>query len=188
MAMNAWRKATRGHPDLTAEVVQTTAGTAGGARRAGGQFALVRTGGARTAWLLSTDADCTVPRDWVSRLWAHADGGAVAVAGIVSLTDDADGRRITDRWTGEYGATLLADGTHPHVHAANLAVRLDVYDRVGGFHALPRAEDIDLRDRLQALGHHLHADAGWVVQTSARLDGRVHRGFAHALATLYGPA
>ncbi len=187
VARAAWDGVVGDHPALDVRVLHVRAGSAGGARREGGAWLGRRAGDQATTWLLSTDADCVVGEDWVLGHLAHARRGAVAVAGIVSLIEDADGHAVHPRWSVEYGATLAADGTHPHVHAANLGVRLDVYTAVGGFRALSRAEDIDLWQRLRAAGHPVVADTGCVVATSARRSGRVAHGFAHALATLYGP-
>jgi hypothetical protein len=139
-----------------------------------------------TTWVLSTDADSVVPPDWVDRHLAHARRGAVAVAGVVDLVDDADGRGIRSPWWADYGSTLHPDRTHPHVHAANLGVRLDVYDDVSGFAIDEQVEDIGLWDRLRAAGHQPIADSSIVVWTSARVDGRVVvGGFAGALNALY---
>lgn len=137
-------------------------------------------------WLLSTDADSVVPDTWIESYQAHHRRGAVAVAGIVDLIDDEAGRLIGERWRGEYGATIAHDLSHPHVHAANLAIRLDVYDEVGGFAELDRIEDIDLWRRVRSAGYSTVADSSIVVATSARMTGRVEVGFAKALHRLYG--
>jgi glycosyltransferase involved in cell wall biosynthesis len=142
----------------------------------------------RRTWVLSTDADTVVPPSWVERYLAHAAAGARAVAGIVALIPDADGRRIGARWRADYGARVDSSSSHPYVHAANLGVRLDVLQAVGGFPAVEREEDADLWDRIRAAGIEPVADADLVVATSARMRARVPRGFAHALATLYGDA
>lgn len=167
-------------------VFPATAGSASRARAVGAEWFERTVAEPRSAWLLSTDADSVVPPDWVERHLAHAARGAVAVAGIVTLIDDDDGRRIGRAWNAEYGATIAPDRTHPHVHAANLGIRLDVYRHVGGFGDLERAEDIDLWTRVREAGHEPVADAAVVVATSARLDGRVSVGFAGALRRLYG--
>ena len=137
-------------------------------------------------WLLSTDADSVVPPDWIRRHLDHAARGALAVAGVVTLTDDLDGRRAAASWAIDYAPTVSASAGHPHVHAANLGIRLDVYDAIGGFHDLDRAEDIDLWRRVRAAGVAPVADATLAVSTSARLDGRVELGFASALRRLTG--
>lgn len=166
-------------------VISVRAGRASRARAAGSDLLSDTIDRWGSAWLLSTDADSIVRTDWVRRYLAHAEAGAVAVAGVVGLIDDEDGRRVGRAWWDDYGATIASDRTHPHVHAANLGVRLDIYREVGGFGDLERAEDIDLWRRIRAAGHRTVADADLVVDTSARLSGRVEVGFAAALQRLY---
>jgi hypothetical protein len=166
-------------------VVRTLAGSASMARRAGVAEVVRTTPRPERCWVLSTDADSEVPIDWIERYLQHAERGAVAVAGVVDLIDDHDAAGFVDRWRSDYGATLGDDGRHPHVHAANLGVRLDAYVRVGGFGDLARAEDIDLWRRLRSIGVEPVADASIVVWTSGRRHGRVAQGFAHALALAY---
>ncbi len=181
----AARKALTGHRGGSA-VVSVQVGQAARARSRGVEVCRRGLGEPRHAWILSTDADSIVPPDWIERYLVHAADGAVAVAGVVSLIDDEDGRRILRPWQRDYGATLAADGTHPHVHAANLGVRLDAYDAVGGFRDVDRIEDIDLWRRLRAAGYEPVADSRLVVATSGRLEGRVRAGFAAALCERYG--
>ncbi|CAN5213024.1 glycosyltransferase family 2 protein [soil metagenome] len=176
-------------------VVSTVQGTAGGARADGVRAALphLRASPDQT-WVLSTDADTVVPADWVRRYLVHAEHGALAVAGVVTLRTDtdtdtdtgADLDRLRVAWWAAYGPTLTADGTHPHVHAANMGVRLDVLQAVGGIPAVARGEDRELWRWLRAAGVVPIADAELVVATSARLRGRVPEGFAHALGRLGG--
>lgn len=135
-------------------------------------------------WVLSTDADSVVPPTWIQAYLAHHERGSVAVAGIVDLLDED--ALWGERWRRDYGATVGADLAHPHVHAANLGIRFDVYDEVGGFTDLDRIEDIDLWRKVRAAGYVPVADGSIVVSTSARFTGRVEVGFAHALRRLYG--
>jgi glycosyltransferase involved in cell wall biosynthesis len=166
-------------------VVRTCAGTAALARRIGITEGAAITPHPERCLVLSTDADSEVPADWIERYIEHARRGELAVAGIVDLLDDADAAEFVDRWRSDYGATLGLAGHHPHVHAANLGVRLDAYLLVGGFDALERAEDIDLWRRLRSAGIEPLADSSIVVRTSGRRHGRVREGFAHALALAY---
>lgn len=131
--------------------------------------------------VLSTDADSVVPTDWIVDHIGRLDAGADAVAGVVDLASESN-ELCYERWRAEYTTLFRADGTHPHVHCANLAVRLDVLGAAGGFGDLSRAEDIDLWRRMGALPTtRLRSDQTSVVRTSARLDGRVVGGFATAL-------
>lgn len=128
-------------------------------------------------WIASTDADSTVPRDWLRRHVDHAAAGVDALAGIVQLdAAEADPTALA-RFATRYGAGLRPDG-HRHVHAANLGVRLSSYLSVGGFPDLPSGEEHALWRRLRALGVRPVADRRLAVVTSARLTGRAPDGFA----------
>ena len=136
-------------------------------------------------WLLSTDADTTVPADWARAHLGCAAAGAHAVAGLADLTTAeplaADAllryRAIVD--DGVRGAT------HHHVYGANLGVRADAYLAVGGFPRAGAGEDHGLWRRLRAAGYALAQPVGLRVQTSARLDGRAEGGLAHLLRSLH---
>lgn len=183
---NAATQAALARFDQLITVVAGRFGGASSARRAGVErFRSVVSDPVNT-WILSTDADSVVPDTWIESYLVHHRRGAVAVAGIVDLTDDDAGRLIGERWRGDYGSTIADDRTHPHVHAANLGIRFDVYDDAGGFGELDRIEDIELWQRVRNAGHTTVADSSIVVSTSARMTGRVESGFASALGRLYG--
>jgi cellulose synthase/poly-beta-1,6-N-acetylglucosamine synthase-like glycosyltransferase len=131
-------------------------------------------------WLANTDADTYVPPDWLKLHLDHADNGASAVAGIVQL-DASDGLRadIIRLYRDTY--ELRSDGTHGHVHGANLGVRGDAYLAVGGWSPLSVAEDHCLWRRLKLGGWRLRSCVNSVVVTSARLHGRALGGFADTL-------
>ncbi len=74
--------------------------------------------------------------------------------------------------------TIHPDGSHPHVHGANLGVRADAYLRAGEWNALETAEDHDLWGRLP----NRLSTARIEVVTSGRRQGRAPSGFAGALA------
>lgn len=133
--------------------------------------------------VLSTDADTEVPHDWIVRHVRALDSGLDGVAGIVDLSPAANSDLVLAAWRSEYESSFRADGTHSHVHAANLCVRLDALLAAGGFGHLRRAEDIDLWRRLKSIETvRLCSDQSIVVHTSDRDDGRVDGGFATALA------
>lgn len=162
-------------------VLEIHAGSAGAARRTGTEVAIEQAATRPDRmWLCSTDADSSVPKDWLAAHLDAAERGFVAVAGIVHLDDLAEAhvRR-------EFSRTYLthADGTHHHVHGANLGFRADAYLAAGGWSPLATAEDHDLWNRLTGLGPttsvtHLS------VSTSGRTVGRAPDGFAAALAAL----
>ena len=82
----------------------------------------------------------------------------------------------------------LDGATHTHVHGANLGVRADAYQAVGGWglHVMV-GEDHELVRRLTAAGLTVTRDTDTTVVTSSRTVGRVPAGFATRLAQLAGP-
>ncbi|MEC7521748.1 MAG: glycosyltransferase [Myxococcota bacterium] len=169
-------------------VVETRAGCVGAARAAGAR-ALLSTLGADPArtWIASTDADTRVPVRWIERHLDAARAGVHALAGVVrvgSFSEHPEGARA--RFAARY--ELRSDGTHPHVHGANLGVRADAYLAVGGFPALPVAEDHALWRALGEAGFRRQASTRVWVTTSGRRRGRAPRGFATTLSQWTGAA
>lgn len=136
-------------------------------------------------WLLSTDADTTVPPDWASAHLRLAAAGAHGVAGVADLDD---GSHLPAKVLERYGA-LVADGMHgprhEHVYGANLGFRADAYLAVGGFPREGPGEDHGLWWRLAEAGYRLeHPSTVWV-RTSARVRGRAEGGLADLLRALH---
>jgi cellulose synthase/poly-beta-1,6-N-acetylglucosamine synthase-like glycosyltransferase len=159
----------------------------GAVRDLGLQAVLDRLSGhpAAGTWLLSTDADTTVPPDWVRAHLRHAADGVHAVAGLADLatTDQlATGALWRYRAIVEHG---LHGATHHHVYGANLGVRADAYLAVGGFPADGSGEDHRLWRRLAVAGYTLVQPVGIRVRTSARLRGRADGGLAGLLRALH---
>ncbi len=156
-------------------VARVRVGNVGAARRVGSAVALGLIGRhPRGVWIASTDADTVVPAEWlVDQLRAAADG-VEAVAGTVTLTDDADDV-VRRRFARHYGTAT--SGEHPHVHACNLGVRGDAYVRAGGWAALATGEDHDLWGRLRGCAR-TRSMAELTVATSGRRRGRAPDGFA----------
>jgi glycosyltransferase involved in cell wall biosynthesis len=172
------RKLLRNH----GAVVEVHAGNVGIARAMAAQTALARfRGDAARCWLANTDADCEVPATWLLDQLALAHNGYAAVAGIIDVDCFEDHPPVVEaRFRMTY--QINTDGTHPHVHGANLGMRADAYLAAGGWNPLPTAEDHDLWGRLRACtGAHL-SDARLQVLTSGRRLGRAPLGFAGALA------
>ena len=163
-------------------VVETAHGCVGLARRAGTHRGLSSSPcGPQATWIASTDADSVVPPDWLLGHLHAARAGFVGVAGVVDLVDhEADGHTLA-RFRASYATN--DDGSHPHVHGANLGVRADAYLAAGGWGALATGEDHDLWRRVQQVGPTL-ATAAVRVMTSARRIGRAPAGFAADLAAL----
>jgi hypothetical protein len=144
-----------------------------------------------STWVLSTDADTTVGRGWVSEiLMAALRADAVGVVGVAAL----DRWRGTRRAATAYERLLRSkyhdpshDGglhQHDHVYGANLAIRADAYLDVGGFPPVMHGEDQSLVDALTVGGHRLLRTRAVSVVTSGRLLGRAALGLAHHLALL----
>jgi len=163
-------------------VISATEGVVGSARSLAARTAFSRhQGPAHLHWLANTDADCCVPESWLLDQIAIAETNVQAIAGIVSVDNfDEHQPEVAERFRSSY--LIFADGTHPHVHGANLGVRADAYLRAGGWGSLSTAEDHDLWNRLQRTGS-LRVSRGSVrVITSGRRTGRAPTGFARALS------
>jgi glycosyltransferase involved in cell wall biosynthesis len=166
----------------TDRVVECEEGTAGGARRTGTEAALAWwPGPTEGLWLAHTDADSSVPPDWIARQVDLARRGASCVTGLVAL--DECSPLLRARFAQVYGAGVDVR-SHGHVHGANLGLRASVYADVGGWQGLATGEDHDLWRRALAIGAACHHDTRLVVRTSSRLRGRAPRGFAADLAEL----
>ena len=169
-------------------VIRTDVACVGAARALAAEAALGRAATpAERCWLANTDADCEVPETWLADQLARAAEGYAAVAGIIEVDSFAEhDAEVPNRFRLSY--LLHPDGTHPHVHGANLGVRADVYLAAGGWNPLHTAEDHDLWNRLKAGRHRAVADTRLSVLTSGRRIGRAPDGFAGALAAHNGGA
>ncbi|RME85920.1 MAG: glycosyltransferase [Zetaproteobacteria bacterium] len=153
-------------------------------------------------WLAFTDSDCVPEPEWLA-----AGGAAIARADPAALAGPAWGA-----WEGDAAAKLmgitslaLAGGERwltdagptgtDGVPAANLWVRRDVFEALGGFDETlhPAGEDLDFCARLYAAGHrilyapsvrvrHLHASGVRALWRKMAQYGRAHA----ALFARYG--
>jgi GT2 family glycosyltransferase len=199
----AWRARDRGIPVLLVVVADAcTDGTRALARRRGLTCVTIQAnnvGAARAAgvavalsrlaesgfepariYLLHTDADTLVAPDWITR---HLDEAADhdAVLGPVDVRD----------WGARSAQCARRHALHTEneldehrVHGANLGVRADAYQRVGGFPALPVAEDRTLVNALRTSGETVVFRRDLTVCTSARVSTRVSGGFSDYLSGL----
>jgi len=166
-------------------VITSHHGNVGAARRDGAARVLELFTGRRLdrTWLSTTDADTSVAPCWLQSQLARADEGWTAVAGIVRVDHFTEhGHEVERRWRSRY--VHNDDGTHPHVHGANLGVRADAYLDVGGWPPLATAEDHELWRRLRAARWPTVATIETWVTTSGRRTGRAPEGFAGALRSL----
>jgi glycosyltransferase involved in cell wall biosynthesis len=165
-------------------VIETNAGCVGSSRALAAKIALGRYRGPRErCWLANTDADCEVPDDWLIRQLTTAECGYAAVAGIIDVDSFVEHEAsVPQLFRLTY--VIHTDGTHPHVHGANLGVRADAYLESGGWRNLLTAEDHDLWQRLHHSKHRRSSNASLRVVTSGRRIGRAPHGFADALAAI----
>lgn len=175
---------------VSAQVVRDeTSGTVGEVRHAAVRRGLARLGDRPEAtWVLSTDADTVVDRDWVRQVLLEAAAGeAVAVVGLADL-DGWQGAPPAEAAYQEVLAAKLRSPVgphqHDHVYGANLAVRADAYLGCGGFPTQVHGEDQALVDRLAARGHRVVRTRNVRVRTSGRLAGRAEAGLAAHLRRL----
>jgi glycosyltransferase involved in cell wall biosynthesis len=163
-------------------VLERSLSSPGAARRLGTEAILAHFDQVPTSrlWIANTDADTYVTRGWIGRQLTLASRGYCGVAGIVRVNKQAGLDRATIR-------ALLADykihddGSHPHVHGANLGVRADAYIDAGCWRPVAVAEDHCLWSRVKARGWLTAACSRTIVHTSGRLHGRAVGGFADLL-------
>lgn len=161
-----------------------SAGRVGAARHAGTRAAIGSAPSARELWLANTDADCVVPRDWLSFMVAEARRDAHMVLGTV-LPGPGLPTAVRAAWLSRHH---LRDN-HPHIHGANFGIRADAYMALGGWQPLALGEDVDLAGRAASAGHlRVIRTASIPVITSSRPAARVPGGFASYLSSLAAPA
>jgi hypothetical protein len=167
---------------LDGAVLEVNAGIVGSARALGASHLIRRyRKDLSRCWIANTDADCIVPRDWLIKQVYLATREIHAVAGTIRVDSFGEhGPEVPSKFESSY--VIQADGTHPHVHGANLGCRADMYLRAGGWKAMKTAEDHDLWNRLAALGARRYSTSWLEVETSGRRVGRAPNGFADALA------
>ena len=133
-------------------------------------------------WLATTDADTTVPPDWLAVQLHLAARGAEVVAGTVRVEDwSQQPAAVARRFTGTYGTPGQG---HLHVHGANLGLCAAAYVEAGGVPPLALAEDQALVDDLRRRAKRLVATGRIPVTTSGRRESRTVGGFADHLRGL----
>ena len=164
------------------EVIECVAGSPGTARRIGVAALLRRFADTRTSqlWIANTDADSKPAPDWVEQQLLLASHGYTAVAGIIRV-ESIDGLASGDVASLLKYYVVNEDGSHPHVHGANLGIRADAYEDAGGWKDLALGEDHCLWSRLKARNWPTISSTSSVVLTSGRLVGRATGGFADGL-------
>jgi glycosyltransferase involved in cell wall biosynthesis len=172
---------------LGAETLEINARNVGLARAAG--FRALTGGEAepRALWLASTDADTQVDPGWLRHQLDLADGGADVALGVIKLSGQSASCELRRAFGAEYEKHMFSDGSHDHVHGANLGMRASVYLDAGGFPGMANHEDRWLVQRLRRMpGVIIERSQQLIVSTSGRLEGRCKHGLAATLATLEG--
>ena len=157
-----------------------------GAARAAGFQALIGDDTDPTGiWLASTDADTQVEPTWLCHQLDLARDGADVVLGVVRLHSDTASTELRQAFDLHYQKQLFPDGSHNHVHGANLGIRASVYLQAGGFPPTANHEDRRLIQRLcQTPGVIIERTQQLIVSTSGRLESHCNHGFATSLAAL----
>lgn len=163
-------------------VVLIGARSVGAARGAGVETALHhRRVGLDERWIASTDADSRVPSDWFEVHAAAFDAGTDVLLGSVRPDFDDFSEQDVRRWNETHPAGHLPG----NVHGANLGIRADRLQQLGGFSTAPEHEDVDLVERARAAGLEIIPTLDGVVATSGRRQGRTPAGYAAFLAAEY---
>ena len=119
--------------------------------------ALIRGFGSAHGDLIAlTDADTVVPRDWVSRLVREYEGHPeiVAVGGnVVFDRPNVKGWFLAKLLVPAFNWLDRHDPKGPHLWGANLSVRREAFEAVGGWNpAFSLQVDSDLSERLREVG------------------------------------
>ena len=133
-------------------------------------------------WIACTDADSTVPMDWLLQQIEHISQQPTDM--ICGVVDVASWAHLTPQTREDYIAHYQDKMGHRHIHGANLSFSSAAYLAVDGFAHLPCHEDVDLVKRFEDQGYAITWSNRVRVQTSSRLQARATKGFAAFLANL----
>ena len=170
--------------DVAPGALEVRARNVGVARAAGFAEVIARESGRppQQLWLATTDADSTVPADWLAEQLRLAGSGVEVVAGTVRVQDwSQQTARVRAGFAATYGTPQLG---HLHVHGANLGMSAAAYADAGGVPPLALAEDQALVDALRVRARRLVATGRIPVTTSGRRESRTIGGFADHLREL----
>jgi glycosyltransferase involved in cell wall biosynthesis len=164
-----------------ASVVEVRERNVGRVRAAGCQSVIAD--GATGLWLAHTDADSTVPPDWLATQLRYAADGADVVAGPVEVDGWDDWpSELRERYDAYYTATLAGGGQH--IHGCNLGLSASAYQLAGGYPPLGVGEDRALLAAAAVAGLTIVHPADLVVRTSGRRHARVVGGGFHRFLAL----
>jgi glycosyltransferase involved in cell wall biosynthesis len=112
--------------------------------------------------LVFTDADCRVPRHWLSKFlsYFHKDPNLDAIGGVFDFYDG----NLFFQMSAYFGKKFTY-----HLCGGNMAIRRDAYWRIGGFDPMVNAgADVLLDFKLRDAGGNIIIDPSLIVETSAR--------------------
>ena len=184
------------HPLLRLHLLEGPGEGSGPARRVGMDAACARLlqVGRREGLIACTDADTVVAPDWLAAQLRAVSQGARAIGGRIELADDGSLPESVWRRHTEQGRLrherLLSDPNprgetqHWQFSGASLALKADVYRKIGGLEPLTALEDEGLERVL--LEHRIPIERLLSVRvtTSPRLVGRASRGLSYDLARI----
>lgn len=148
-------------------------------------------------YLLTTDADCVVNGDWITRNIAHLETADAVCGKIDLIAEEADilgamdcelatmeGRYrdlVQDFYADHEPGSVDIRGTHGEAAGASLAFSKAAYLAVGGFAPLKCGEDRRIVRALRRAGYTVRHGWDIKVQASCRLTGRATGGMSDAL-------
>lgn len=122
-------------------------------------------------WLVFADADTYYPQDWLLDLLRPFSRADVACTHGKVLLDGANRMEhfLADRVAPKFFKTALELG-YPTGAGSNLAMRADVFRRIGGFNTdLVTAEDVDLQRRALPYGRNVYVQDAVAYNSPRRL-------------------
>lgn len=132
--------------------------------------------------LIFTDADCIIPPNWVRGLLKNFGGGIVMVGGGIKpySTERLSERFEQHRRERLYGTIKRFAEVLP---GCNMAIRREVFDKIGGFdESFRRAsgEDWDLCQRASKFGKIVYDPSASVIHIHSKsIRGILNRAFVH---------
>lgn len=130
----------------------------GGARRDGADAAL----GNKLAF---TDADTIASDNWLEAISSNLDSYDASTGPVIYQGKDL-GSEIIQRWRGLYGIFYLSN--FYYIIGSNMAVRADIYHKVGGHSNISLLDDYDMSLKLSKNRARVRFDHGQIAYTSSR--------------------
>ncbi len=126
---------------------------------------------AQGRWLVFADADAYYPNDWLLDLLRPFANADVSCTHGKVLLDDANDLEhfVANRVAPKFFRTALELG-YPSGAGSNLAIRADVFKKMGGFNTdLVTAEDVDLQRRALSHGRNVYVEDAVAFISARRL-------------------